>query len=291
MTDLQLSAPVLPPILKTVLHPTDFAEGSEVALAHAIRFALRAGARLELLHAEPDNMQIPASRFPSVVDTLVRWGMLPRGSSDKALASLGMGVRLVVKSGSPAVSSIAVELEETHPDLLVMATHGREGLRRLLEPSVTEPTIRQGRTRTLVIPHDVAGFVSVHDGTYDVQRILVPVDHVPNPQAAVDAAVWIGHLLGLEDVSIRVLHFGDATAMPKVRLPEVPGWHVHEAAGVGSVVDGILETARSWHPDLLVMATEGHVSLLDSLRGSTTERVLRRARCPMLIVPADPRMS
>ncbi len=284
MTDLQLASPA---VLHTVLHPTDFAEGSEVALAHALRFALRAGARLEVLHAEPDNMQIPASRFPNVVATLVRWGMLPPGSVEADLAKLGMGVGLVLKSGAPAVSSIVVELENTHPDLLVMATHGREGLRRLLEPSVTEPTVRLGRTRTLVIPHGVTGFVSVQDGTYDVQRILVPIDHVPNPQAAVDAAAWAARILGLEDVSICTLHIGDADAMPRVRLPPDAGWQVHKLAGLGAVVDGILDTARSWNADLIVMATEGHVSLLDSLRGSTAERVLRRARCPMLLVPSD----
>ena len=38
-------------------------------------------------------------------------------------------------------------------------------------------------------------------------------------------------------------------------------------------------------PDLVVMGTEGHDSIRDMLRGSTTERVLRHATCPLLIVP------
>jgi nucleotide-binding universal stress UspA family protein len=37
--------------------------------------------------------------------------------------------------------------------------------------------------------------------------------------------------------------------------------------------------------DLIVMATAGHQGALDALRGSTTERVVRQATCPVLAVP------
>jgi len=37
--------------------------------------------------------------------------------------------------------------------------------------------------------------------------------------------------------------------------------------------------------DLIAMGTQGHDSLMDTLRGSTTERVMRRAACPLLAVP------
>ncbi|HEY3719491.1 MAG TPA: universal stress protein, partial [Roseiarcus sp.] len=41
-----------------------------------------------------------------------------------------------------------------------------------------------------------------------------------------------------------------------------------------------------WPADLIVMPTAGHVGYLDALRGSTTERVLRQAPCPVLAMPA-----
>jgi len=53
------------------------------------------------------------------------------------------------------------------------------------------------------------------------------------------------------------------------------------------VVNEILKAEREWHPDLMVLATQGHLDFLDALRGSTTERVLRGARCPLLAVPAQ----
>jgi nucleotide-binding universal stress UspA family protein len=55
----------------------------------------------------------------------------------------------------------------------------------------------------------------------------------------------------------------------------------------GDVVECILQTAEAKKSDLIVMATAGHEGLMDSLRGSTTEQVLRAAPCPVLAVPVD----
>jgi len=46
------------------------------------------------------------------------------------------------------------------------------------------------------------------------------------------------------------------------------------------------DAAADWPPDMIGMATAGHHGFLDALRGSTTERVLRRSPCPLLAVPA-----
>ncbi len=54
----------------------------------------------------------------------------------------------------------------------------------------------------------------------------------------------------------------------------------------GDVVQTIEREAEQWTPDLIVFTTEGHRDFLDALRGSTTERVLRAAHCPVLAVPA-----
>jgi nucleotide-binding universal stress UspA family protein len=56
----------------------------------------------------------------------------------------------------------------------------------------------------------------------------------------------------------------------------------------GAPVETILREATLWQPDLIVLTTQGHRDFLDALRGSTTERVLRGAHCPVLAVPAKP---
>ena len=54
----------------------------------------------------------------------------------------------------------------------------------------------------------------------------------------------------------------------------------------GDPVDEIAAAAELVRADLVVMPTEGRQGVFDALRGSTTERVLRRVRCPVLAVPA-----
>jgi nucleotide-binding universal stress UspA family protein len=54
----------------------------------------------------------------------------------------------------------------------------------------------------------------------------------------------------------------------------------------GDPVEQILAAADELKADLIVMPTTGRTGVFDALRGSTTERVLRRAPCPLLAVPA-----
>ena len=69
----------------------------------------------------------------------------------------------------------------------------------------------------------------------------------------------------------------------KVLPPDANPEHV---AGLGLRVRKVLNAENKWSPDLIAMATQGHMDFLDALRGSTTERVLRGVHCPVLAVPA-----
>jgi nucleotide-binding universal stress UspA family protein len=73
--------------------------------------------------------------------------------------------------------------------------------------------------------------------------------------------------------------------MPALELPEFPDWKFEKRQAPGDVVEQILHEEAEWSPDLMVLATQGHRDYLDALRGSTTERVLRGARCPVLTIP------
>jgi DnaJ-domain-containing protein 1 len=58
------------------------------------------------------------------------------------------------------------------------------------------------------------------------------------------------------------------------------------ALRAGDVVSTILKAAEEQQADLIAMPTAGHHGFLDAVRGSTTERVLRHASCPVLAIPA-----
>jgi hypothetical protein len=67
--------------IRSVLHPTDFTDSSELAFAHALKIALSGKTRLYILHADPDvREEIDWSEFPGARRTLARWGVLPEGS-------------------------------------------------------------------------------------------------------------------------------------------------------------------------------------------------------------------
>jgi hypothetical protein len=158
---------------------------------------------------------------------------------------------------------------------------------------VAEPIARRSKTMSLFIPHDVEGFVSAADGAITLRRILIPVDTVPHPQPAVEAAAVTALALGLgsNSVSFTLAHVGSADRMPVVREGTWPGWTWEKVVRQGDVVGQILDVAATHHSDLIVLTTEGHHGILDALRGSTTERILRGARCPVLAIPANSEMD
>jgi len=58
-----------------------------------------------------------------------------------------------------------------------------------------------------------------------------------------------------------------------------------ELAG-GPPVQAIIDTAARFHADFIVMGSHGHTALYDLVIGSTTHGVLKRAKCPVVIIPA-----
>jgi nucleotide-binding universal stress UspA family protein len=155
-----------------------------------------------------------------------------------------------------------------------------------MRTSVAEPIARASEEMTLFVPHGVGGFVSPQDGGTSLTNVLIPVDHKPSPCAAIEAAARLAAIVRSADVRCTLLHVGERRDAPGVQLPDLPNWTWEWSTVRGDVVEAILETAARVRADLLIMATAGHHGFLDALRGSTTERVLRGARCPLLAIPA-----
>jgi len=115
---------------------------------------------------------------------------------------------------------------------------------------------------------------------------LIPIAHTPHPQPAIDFAADLASSLGSETVLFELVHIGKESDLPKFTHPERPGWSWNMLVGKGDPVEWILAAGRDFDVDLIVMMTEGHTSLFDLLLGSTTERVVRGTRCPLLALPA-----
>ncbi len=139
---------------RTILVPTDFSEHADHALAYAVDLAAHLDATLHLLHVLPSpSMAIPEATLAyltTVMESADR-------ESQAALAALAAKyrdrvtlapVRLEIGDARDAIDRVA---ELVAADLIVMGTHGRRGVRRVLLGSVAESVVRTAPCPVLTV--------------------------------------------------------------------------------------------------------------------------------------------
>lgn len=271
---------------RRIFHPTDFSAADSAAFAHAVKLTCLVQGELTMMHVDPTIERKEFEDFPRIRPLLARWGVLPEGSAKEDVAKLGVQIKRVRAVADNATGAILQQLMAHPTELLVLSTHQREGLARLTHHAVAEPVARGSHARTLFVPAGVEGFVSAETGRTNLTRVLIPIAHKPHPQPAIDFAADLASTLGSEEVLFELVHLGKEADPPKFTHPERPGWSWNTLVAKGDPVEWILVAGRDFGANLIVMMTEGHTSLFDLLRGSTTERVVRGARCPLLAIPA-----
>ncbi len=272
--------------IDSIFHPTDLSEASFVAFVHALKIALLAQSELTILHAAPTTGdRVSWKDFPGVRQTLERWGELPKGSPAKAVAELGMLVEKITGHGAKPLKTITSYLQENPAQLVVLSSEGREGVPRFLKPSFAEPIARKTRAMTLFVPSHSNGFVDANTGRVVLDRILIPIDHEPRPRPAIALAAALVRALDHDGGVFHLLHVGEQAKAPAVELPDEAGWSCEKHYASGDVVDAILSLAEKNRAELIVMTTKGPHGILDSLRGTTTEKIVRGANCPVLAIP------
>jgi nucleotide-binding universal stress UspA family protein len=127
--------------LKTILHPNDFSPLSTQALHLAHALARDYKARLILLYVRQPQETIegefglmPPEEEPSSDDVMARLeDLIPDGSPVQVDTAVAEGDR---------ADAIVAAARQYHCDLIVMGTHGRHGLSRLLRGSITDNVVR-----------------------------------------------------------------------------------------------------------------------------------------------------
>jgi len=267
--------------IRSIVHPTDFSDLSAAAFAHALRIALAARCRLHLLHVSQYDAA-EALAFPHAQRLLAQWGLSDEGDPPWVVASkLGIEVDNIRLKLQEPTRAIVDFLNEHESDLVVLATHGRDGIAHWLQGSVAEAVFRRAAIPTLFIAPGSRGFVDQVSGDVKLRRALVPVDFSPPADLTVEIVQRFGRALTGDHVAVDLLHVGEKP--PPVRTfsasaPALPPVILRS----GHVVDSIVEAAIEFEADIIAMPTAGHHGVLDALRGSTTERVIRHAPCPVL---------
>jgi universal stress protein A len=139
--------------LKEILVPVDFTACSLKALAYAVPIAKQLGATLTLLHVvEPTYMA--AADMGVVVDVETEDDV--RKEMEKLRRRFADQVRCqpIIRNGS-AESEIINVAKELASDLIILSTHGRTGLERLLLGSTVEKVVRRAGCPILIVrPHE-----------------------------------------------------------------------------------------------------------------------------------------
>lgn len=279
------------PLVSSVLYPTDleFSQVSDRAFAHALAIALLGETQFTILHVGPEHeSDIDWTNYPSVRQTLERWGLLETGSPQSAVFDkFRLKVRKMALRSRHPVKATAGFLDHEPTDLIVLATEGREGATRWLNRSNAEAIARWSRTMTLFVPTESQrDLISLKDGSRSLKNILVPIDWQPDWTGAVEFAKRTAEILGDGKVSITLLHIGESQpVVPEFQEVSDLNWQVETRQG--EPVEEILLAAEKHQADLIIMPTAGHEGIFDVLRGSTTEQVLRKASCPLLAIPAN----
>ena len=277
------SVPGSIPIVRSVLHPTDLSPASVPAFEHALAVALLRRTSLTLLHV--GELEAGES-FPSVREVLQQWSLLEPGSPRSAVYDeFKVRIKKKVVRGRP-LPAILEYAEQADTDLVVLATRGEAGPARWLRPSVSEPLAHRTATATLFVPARGRGMVDSSSGRLTARNILVPVASSPDAQNAATLAVRTAiaaHQVHGEEVRLHAVHVGER--MPPLDFPAHDGirWESHLESG--EVVGRIIARARELAADLVVMASDGRNGILDALRGSHSEQVVKRTPCPLLVVP------
>jgi nucleotide-binding universal stress UspA family protein len=135
--------------IKTIVCPTDFSENSEAAFQMACRLARDYHARLLVVHVVPPPTVVYGDQvvIPPLPRDLgpVREKLRRVKPDDSTIA-----IEHILAEGDDA-GEILNSAQQAHADLIVMGTHGRTGLGRLLLGSVAESVLRKASCPVLTI--------------------------------------------------------------------------------------------------------------------------------------------
>ena len=283
---------------RNILYASDFSPMAEIAASYAAEIARRYGSKIFALHVRPLDsygMAPPES-----------WAALKDASEFQAKEQAAHLHRLFPKIEHQAIVEqgavwdvLSNLIASQHIDLVVMATHGRQGLGKILLGSVTESVLRRVPCPVLTI----GPYVQVEPArATQMNRILFATDFSAASQAAAPYAVSLAqenqaHLDILHVIEKRKI--GELVAAPELIEGAVGGMRALLPAEAelwcepsflveeGSVAENILKAARERQADAIVIGVrrlEGVFDTADHVPWHTAHKIICSAPCPVLTI-------
>jgi len=297
--------------IERIVFPTDFSEPSSGALLHACEVAGKFGAQLTVLHVQVPNTDDPSHKSYLFFNEK-KYADYVKEQFQRVLSRIDAGLQVeseVWQAVAPAVG-ILHYLEQKPADIVVMGTRGRSALGRFFLGTVAEKVVRHARCPVLTV---APGRENYRDNPA-VRRILVPFDFSVYSLQALRCAREFGRRYEAELEALYVVTQParpsfDESAQVSIRA-DLSKWTAEARTAFGRTLeeDGlagvtlkvvvgeggnraseeIVAFARETRTDLIVMGTHGLSGIEHVLLGSTTERVVRTAPCPVMTIRRSP---
>jgi nucleotide-binding universal stress UspA family protein len=278
---------------KEILCAVDLSPASTAVFSWARLIAEAFGAQVEVLHA--DWSEPPRYFTEGQISTLDSQAERQREMLERDLQDLGHKVlaphisfTVSVVEGH-AVDVILGRLRKDPPDLVVMGSHGRSGVARMLLGSVAENVVHEVHCPTLIVRGQ-----EIPAGHRQLQRVLCPVDLTKMARECAELASEVASAFGTELCVLQTVENAVPDGGARRELcrwvPENVRNHcrVSEVVLKGDAAEQIILFARRENVDLIVMGAEHRSFLEFSTLGRTTERVLRHGPSSVLLVPHHP---
>jgi len=275
---------------KQILCPVDLSPASNAVLSWVRLIAEVSGTRVEVIHAdwsEPPRYFTEGQIGALDAEAASRRQTLEREVQDLAQRVLGSRVSFTVSVlEGHAIEVILQRLTQNPPDLVVMGSHGRSGVARILLGSVAENVVRDARCPTLIVKGR-----EIPSGLDHLQRVLCPVNLTDASRECLETASGVATAIGAELSVLQAVEddspHGDVARQQLCHwVPEDVRAHCHMSEVVlkGDAAEQIILFARREKTDLIVLGAE-HKSFLEfSILGHTTERVLRHGPSSVLLL-------
>jgi nucleotide-binding universal stress UspA family protein len=279
----------------------DGSEVAEQALPYAEGLARAAGGSCLLIQA------VPAETSGSGDPELRRAAQAYLTAIAAQLRTRGVNAEVAVAAGEPT-SAIVDEAARRGADLLVLTTHGRSGLGRLVYGSVAQSVLERVVGPVLLVQAGEAPVASFPPA--EVGPILVPVDGSPFGEAALPVAIDLAKALGtglhLVEVVVPIELMVQTGAGP---VPYIPadlieaedeaalsyldklvarlrrqGLNAHRTERTDTAAAGILATADETKASVIAMSTHGRSGVSRAILGSVALDVLHHGTRPVVFV-------
>jgi nucleotide-binding universal stress UspA family protein len=284
---------------KNIIVAFDGSEYSRAALIESSNLIKRHGGKIIMVHA----VYFDEEEFTTAPEQRERRFKLGKEACYQTKESIssefGIQIESLICEGEPP--DVIVDIaREKKAELIAMGTHGRRGIKRLIMGSVTSKVIVNSPCDVMVVKKPCT------ECTGEYKSILVPFDGSEFSKKALEHACQLSKI---DKAEIKVLYvipryeemieFFKTESIKKSLAQEAEkiineskrialkhGLTADAAILEGHAKEKIIETANKLKNDLIVMGAHGWKGVSRAIMGSTTERVIMNASCPVLVVKA-----